>query len=206
MDKETCDSLPLTRWLDKSGKPIEDHPELPTEHQEATIQKRKFGTPVETLLMSKIVIETLKAKSYDLDEVETGKATVGQDLMRLPEKLADDKPVVSTRNDESEITIMRGKKVSCDKNSLKNGEPENKEVVRTLVEKISEDILKQTTLRRKLVSFKEEVDDLGLDQESGEWLTQEKEVQEQNLSGGSQRTGTKIQWKVMVSKTASAQY
>ena len=27
MDKETYDSLPLTRWLDKSGKPIEDHPE-----------------------------------------------------------------------------------------------------------------------------------------------------------------------------------
>ena len=31
MDKETYDSLPLTRWLDKSGKPIEDHPELPKE-------------------------------------------------------------------------------------------------------------------------------------------------------------------------------
>ena len=29
MDKETYDSLPLTRWLEKSGKPIEDHPELP---------------------------------------------------------------------------------------------------------------------------------------------------------------------------------
>ena len=26
MDKETYDSLPLTRWLNKSGKPIEDHP------------------------------------------------------------------------------------------------------------------------------------------------------------------------------------
>ena len=31
MDKETYDSLPLTRWLEKSGKPIEDHPELPKE-------------------------------------------------------------------------------------------------------------------------------------------------------------------------------
>ena len=29
MDKETYDSLPLTKWLDKSGKPIEDHPQLP---------------------------------------------------------------------------------------------------------------------------------------------------------------------------------
>ena len=37
MDKETYDSLPLTRCLDKSGKPIEDHPELPEEPQ-----KKKF--------------------------------------------------------------------------------------------------------------------------------------------------------------------
>ena len=32
MDKEMYDSLPLTRWLDNSGKPIEDQPELPAEH------------------------------------------------------------------------------------------------------------------------------------------------------------------------------
>ena len=40
MDKETFDSLPLTRWLDKSGKPIEDHPELPKEPPEKTILKQ----------------------------------------------------------------------------------------------------------------------------------------------------------------------
>ena len=33
VEKETYDSLPLTRWLDKSEKPIEDHPELPAEHE-----------------------------------------------------------------------------------------------------------------------------------------------------------------------------
>ena len=40
MDKETYDSLPLTRWLDKSGKPIEDHPELTKEPPEKTILER----------------------------------------------------------------------------------------------------------------------------------------------------------------------
>ena len=40
MDKETYDSIPLTRWLDKSGKPIEDHPEIPEERPEKTILKR----------------------------------------------------------------------------------------------------------------------------------------------------------------------
>ena len=54
MDKETYDSLPLTRWLDKSGKPIEDHPELPGEPQKKTILKKKRGIPIEIMLKSKI--------------------------------------------------------------------------------------------------------------------------------------------------------
>ena len=71
MDKETYDSLPLMRWLDKSEKPLEDHLELPTEHKAKEILKRNLGMPVEIMLKSKIVRETLKAKGYDLDEVET---------------------------------------------------------------------------------------------------------------------------------------
>ena len=147
MDKETYDSLPLTKWLDKSGKPTEDHLDLPTERQETTIMKRKSE-----MLKSKTVGETLEAKGYDLDEVETGKATVRQDLMRVFEKLADDKPVVSTRKrDKKEISIIGRKEVSREENPLQNGEPENKEVLRTLVENIPEDKLKQTTLRGKIV-------------------------------------------------------
>ena len=94
MGNKTCDSLPLTRWLYMSSKPTEDHSELPTEHRETTILKRKARMPVEILLKSGIVRETLIAKGYKLDEIETGKAMVGQDLMKLLEKLADDKPVV----------------------------------------------------------------------------------------------------------------
>ena len=92
MDKETYDSLPLTRWLDKSGKPIEDHPELPKEPPEKTILKKNRGMPIGIILKSKIVRETLKAKGYDLNQVETGDAQIDDDLMRLLEKLADDKP------------------------------------------------------------------------------------------------------------------
>ena len=57
--------------------------------------------------------------------------------MRLLEKLADYKPVVSTRsNDEPEITIIRREEVSRYGVSMKAGELENKEVARKLVEKI----------------------------------------------------------------------
>ena len=62
MNKETYDSLPLTRWLDKSDKPIEDHPELPKEPPEKTILKRTQGRPMEIIFKSKIVKETPKAK------------------------------------------------------------------------------------------------------------------------------------------------
>ena len=91
MDKETYDSLPLTRWLDKTGEPIEDHPELPPELQESTILKRQTGVPFEILLKSKLIRETLKAKGYDLEKVKKGNATIGQDLINLLQKLSDNK-------------------------------------------------------------------------------------------------------------------
>ena len=71
IDKETYDSFPLTRWLGKSGKSIEDHPELPAEHETKEILKGKTGMPIEMMLKSKIKTETLKAKGYDLDDAET---------------------------------------------------------------------------------------------------------------------------------------
>ena len=86
MDRETYDSLPLTMWLEKSLKPIEDNPELPAEHEAKEIFMRKTGMPMEMTLKSKIVRETLKAKNYDLGEVETRKVTLREDLSRLLEK------------------------------------------------------------------------------------------------------------------------
>ena len=44
MDKETYDSPPLTRLLDKSGKPIEDHPELPKETKKNNLEKEPRDT------------------------------------------------------------------------------------------------------------------------------------------------------------------
>ena len=111
--------------------------------------------------------------------------------------------MVSTRrNDEPEITKMR--RTLRDGDSRTAGEPENKEVVRTLVEKIPGDILRRTKLRRKKVSFKEEVKDLGLYQETREWPPPERDGEEENLSGESEEWA-KIQWKAMVNKIVSAE-
>ena len=111
---------------------------------------------------------------------------VGQDLRRLLEKLADDKPVVSISGDDGlEVTIMK-REETHDGNSMKARKPGKKEVVRSQVERIPEDILRRTTLRRKRVPFKEEIEHLGLDQESGEWQPPERDGEEENLSGDSE--------------------
>ena len=127
MDKETYDSLPLTRWLDKSGKPIEDHPELPKEPPEKTILKKNRGMPIGIILKSKIVRETLKAKGYDLNQVETEDAQIDDDLRRLLEKLADDKPVIQEKGkEEPEVTILRRSEIVSDKSTSKVTNPDGK--------------------------------------------------------------------------------
>ena len=155
MDKETSDSLPLTMWLDKSVKPIEDHHELRAEHETKEIFKRKTGMPMEMMLESKIVRETLKAKSYDLDEVQTRRVTIGEDLTRLLENLAHDKPVVRNNDeDKPEVTILKRAEAAHGEDSTIGRQPDDKKVVQTLVEKIPDDISRQTTFRKRKVRFK----------------------------------------------------
>ena len=161
MDKETYDSLPLTRWLDKSSKPIEDHPELPNEPPEKTISKRTQGMPMEIILKSKIVRETFKAKGYHLNQVETGRAVIDEDLKRLLEKLADDKAVIKEKGkEEPEVTILRRNEAGGGEDSLKQ-KSDGKEVVQSLVDKTPDDILERTRVRKKKGAFKEEAEHLG---------------------------------------------
>ena len=184
MDKGTYDSLPLMRWLDKSGKPIENHPELPKEPPEKTILKKTRGMPIGLMLKSKIVRETLKAKGYDLNQVETGDAQKDEDLMRLLEKLADDKPVIEGKSkEEPEVTILRRNETVDGEVSLKESNPDGKEVVQSLFDKIPDDIIERTRVRKEKVAFKEEAEHLGLGQESGEWSTEEEDAGEEKLSG-----------------------
>ena len=111
--------------------------------------------------------------------------TIGEDLRRLLGKLADDKRV-ARNNDKGkpEVTILKIGEAAQGENSTIR-QPDGKEVVRTLFEKISEDILRQTTLRKKKVTFRKEAEHLGPDQESGEWSKSERDSGEENLSGES---------------------
>ena len=133
---------------------------------------------MEVMLKSKIVRETLKAKGYDLNQVETGRAELGDDLRRLLEKLAEDKPVVRKNGkEEPEVTILKRKDADGSDDSLKDQQPDEKEIVQSLVEKIPVEILKRTMVRKKKVACSEEAEQLGLGQESGEWPTAEEDAE-----------------------------
>ena len=106
--------------------------------------------------------------------------------MRLLEKLADDKPVIDRKGKEGpEVTILRRSETASGENTSKESNPEGKEIVQSLVDKIPDDILERTRVRKKKVAFKEEVEHLGTGQESGEWWpTEEEDVGEGKLKNG----------------------
>ena len=142
--------------------------------------------PIGITLKSKILRETLKAKGYDLNQVEPADTQIDEDLMRLLEKLADDEPLIERKGtEEQEVTILRRDETVVIEDSLRGGNPDGKEVVQSLVDKIPDDILERTRVRKKKVAFKEEAEHLGLGQESGEWSTstEEEDTGEEKLSG-----------------------
>ena len=82
--------------------------------------------------------------------------TIVEDLRRLLEKLADDKPVVRNNDkDKLEVIILKRGEVAHGEDSTIGKQHDDKEDVQTLVEKIAENILRRTTFRKKKVTFKE---------------------------------------------------
>ena len=81
---------------------------------------------------------------------------------------------------------MKRGKAAHGEDSTIGKQPDDKEVVRTLVEKIPEDKLRRTTFRKKKVTFKEQAKNLGPDQEFGEWSKSEGDSEEESLSGESE--------------------
>ena len=109
-----------------------------------------------------------------------------EDLMKLLESLADNRPVVQTNDkDKPEVSILRRDEAAYGEDSLKEQQLDGKYVVQSLVEKIPEEILRRTMDRQKKVTFNEEAKLLGLGQESGEWATSEEDAEDENFSGES---------------------
>ena len=60
---------------------------------------------------------------------------------------------------------------------MKEKQLDGNDVVQSLVEKIPEEILRRTMVRKNKVTFNEEAEHLGLGHESGEWATSEEDAE-----------------------------
>ena len=124
--------------------------------------------------------------------------------MRLLEKLEDDKPVIEEKGkEEPEVTILRRNEAGGGEDSLKE-KSDGKEVVQSLVDKIPDCILERPGVRKKKVAFMEEVEHLGLGQESGEWPTVEEDAGEEKNCPGSMKSGMKIRRRAAMTKIVYA--
>ena len=123
MDKETYD----TRWLEKS---VNQQRIIPS--YQRSVRENNFEEKPRDVNGSNAQVKnsegTLKAKGYDLNQVETGRAKVGEDLRRLLENLADDKPVVRNNDkDKPKVTILRKNEAAY--GSLKKKQLDDKETI-----------------------------------------------------------------------------
>ena len=92
---------------------------------------------------------------------------------------------VGKSREEPEVTILRRSETVGNADSPRGSGTDGKEVVRSLVDKIPDNILERTQVRKKKVAFKEGAEHLGPDQESGEWSTstEKEETGEEKMSG-----------------------
>ena len=104
---------------------------------------------------------------------------------------------------EPEFTILRRNEADGTEDSSKERKPDGKEVVESLVERIPEDILERTMVRKKKVAFKEEAEHLGLIQESGS-EKMEREMLKKKICPGSVKNGMKTQRKAAMIKIVYA--
>ena len=68
--------------------------------------------------------------------------------------------------DELEFSILRRNEAAYGGDSLKENQLDDKDVVQSLVEKFPEEILRQTMVGKKKMTFREKSEHLGLGQES----------------------------------------
>ena len=123
--------------------------------------------------------------------------------MRLLEKLADDKPVVQDKGaEEPEVTILR-RNADGKQDSSKERKPDGREVVQSLVDRIPEDVLERTMVRKKKVAFKEEAEPRDWVKSPGRGAVQRKMLRKK-ICPGSVKNGMKTQRKATMIKIVYA--
>ena len=153
LDKETCEALPLTRWLDKSGHPIPGHPELPVEKAaEIKILSKGEPVPLDLLLRSNLVQQELSRMNINSLSLLDKMVQVTPQTMRMLGGLLEREV---TRDDPewtaavASLTVREKVKIMPSRRPHEENERDCRTIVQQLVSSIPHEVLTSTSYGRK---------------------------------------------------------
>ena len=145
LDKEIYEALPLTRWLDKSGHPIQGHPELPVEKAaEIKILSKKDPVPLDLLLRSNLVQQVLSRMNINSLSLLDKTVQVTQQVMRMLGGLVEREV---TRDDPkcaaavASLTVREKVKIMPFRRQHEENERDCRTIVQQLVSSIPHEVL-----------------------------------------------------------------
>ena len=153
LDKETYETLPLTRWLDKSGHPIPGHPELPVEKAaEIKILSKGDPVPLDLLLRSNLVQQELSRMNINSLSLLDKTVQVTPQVMRMLGGLLEREV---TRDDPewtaavASLTVREKVKIMPSRRQHEENERDCRTIVQQLVSSKPHEVLTSTSCRRK---------------------------------------------------------
>ena len=153
LDKETYEALPLTRWLDKSGHPIQGHPELPMEEAaEIKFLSKKDQVPLDLLRRLNLVQQELSRMNINSFSLLDKTVQVTPQVMRMLGGLLE-KEV--TRDDPewtaavALLTVSEKVKIRPSRRQDKENERDCRTIVQQQVSSKPHEVLTGTSYGRK---------------------------------------------------------
>ena len=153
LDKETYQTIPLTRWLDKSGHPIPGHPELPVEKAaEIKILSKEDPAPLDLLLRSNLVQQELSRMNINSLSFLDKTVQVTPQVMRMLGGLLEREV---TRDDPewtaavASLTVSEKVKIMPSRRQHEENERDCRTIVQQLVSSIPQEILTSTSYGQK---------------------------------------------------------
>ena len=153
LDRETYEALPLTRWLDKSGHQIPEHPELPVEKAaEIKILSQKDPVPLDLLLRSNLVQQEFSRMNINSLSLLDKTVQVSPQVMRMLGGLLEREV---TRDDPewaaavASLTVSEKVKIMPSRRQHKENKRDCRTIVQQLVSSIPHEVLTSTSYGRK---------------------------------------------------------
>ena len=149
LDRETYETLPLTRWLGKSGHPIPGNHELPVEKAaEIKILAKKDPVPLDLLLRSNLVQQELSRMNINSLSLLDKTVQFTQQVMRMLGGLLEREV---TRDDPewaaavASLTVKEKVMIMPSRRQHKENERDCRTIVQQLVSSIPHEVLTSTS-------------------------------------------------------------